>query len=73
MICCGYCHAEIPTDEQYVVHDLRSHDGLARMRDTHALVCEYGAELARERGLDPKGCVCRIEEYEAVARRLGGR
>ena len=56
---CGYCHAIVRRDE-YIRHDIERHDGLARTRDDHELLC-----------LNPmrrtEGCMCRIEEYEVVA------
>lgn len=58
---CGFCHATMP-ERDYVEHDIRMHDGLARTEDTHRLAC----------GFIPGGtCFCRIEEYRRVGRALG--
>ena len=56
---CGYCRAQVPAGG-VVQHDIRSHGGLQRVREDHALVCQNPNRVGSD-------CFCRVQEYEAVA------
>jgi hypothetical protein len=55
---CGYCHARV-YEHAYIKHDITVHNGLARVREDHELICRAG-------GVE-RPCTCRIAEYEEVA------
>lgn len=56
---CGYCRAQVCRGGM-VQHDIRSHGGLRRVREDHALVCLNPNRQTAD-------CLCRVQEYEAVA------
>lgn len=56
-IVCGFCRAMYQDEQACIEHDIRHHNGLARMIDTHR-ICEQ--EL--------QACICDISRYENIAR-----